>query len=109
MEAVKTIDRSEVKTEWVKPQENPLDGLTQEDINKLLHYRTEVLTEVSTHYKALVEAILKQPFHVIYRQYAFMNIDQGMGWVKTAVDNLWDLPKVEDESQSEIAASLDNA
>lgn len=89
------MNKDDVKTEWAKPKENPLEGMTQEDIQKLLEYRSEVLMDVNQRYKDLIETIMKQPFHVIYRQYAFMNIDQGMGWVKTAVDNIWELPKPE--------------
>lgn len=98
------MDASEVKTEWSKPVDAPLEELKPGDIKPLLEYRTEVLMDVSHAYKNLIETIMKHPFHVIYRQHAFMNIDQGLHWIKAAVDNLWEIPNnVETEQNQEPA------
>lgn len=98
------MDRADVKTEWEAPKENPLEGMTQEQIRKLLEYRSEVLMDVNQAYKDFIETIYKHPFHVIYRQHAFLNIDQGLHWIKTAVDNLWELPKTLDDCIEKVIA-----
>ncbi len=103
MSEVVTIDNAEIKTEWAKPGSNPLEGLTQEDINKLLEYRSELLRELSTHYIALTEAIYKLPIHVVFRQHAFLFLDTAEQWAKKGIDNVWDLPKPADEPVVEPA------
>lgn len=89
------MQKDAIKTEWEKPKCNPLDDLSNEQISKILEFRSKVLMDIQVAYNALIEAIYKQPFHVIYRQHAFLNIDQGLHWCKTAVDNIWELPKVD--------------
>lgn len=95
------MELQEVKTEWAKPNANPLEGLNQEQIHELLEYRSEILMQMTVHYKNFIEAIMKQPFHVVYRQHAFLNIDQGMHWIKAAVDNIWELPAPANEPMPE--------
>lgn len=87
-----TMNHEDIKTEWEKPDANPLEGLTQQDINKLLEYRSELLMELSKHYIALTEAIYKLPIHVIFRQHAFLFLDTAEQWAKKGIDNVWDLP-----------------
>lgn len=87
------MDREDIKTEWAKPQENPLEGMTQEDINKLLQHRSELLMDISEHYIALTKAIYKLPIHVVFRQQAFLFLDTAELWYKKGIDNVWDLPK----------------
>lgn len=99
MSEAKKIDSSEIKTEWNKPNANPLEGLTQQDINKILEYRTELLMEISRHYIAFTEALYKLPIHVVYRQHAFFNLDQAEMWAKKGIDNVWDVPKAEEPLQ----------
>lgn len=87
------MERDSVKTEWVQPDDgSPLEGKTQEDIAKLLEYRSQLLMEISKHYIALTEAIYKLPIHIIFRQHSFFNLDQAEMWAKKGIDNVWDLP-----------------
>lgn len=88
----------DVKTDWAKP--DPLvdvNKMSQKEIQALLSYRSDVLVEITGYYKEFIEAIYRQPFHVVFRQHAFLNIDQGMHWVKAAVDNLWEIPVLKQE------------
>lgn len=96
MSEARVMDREDVKTDWEKPGANPLEGLSQQSINKLLEYRSELLMELSGHYQALVEAIFKLPIHVVYRQHAFLFLDTAELWAKKGIDNVWDLPKSAD-------------
>lgn len=87
------MERAEVKTEWAKQETPSLADMSPQQINDLLEYRSELFAEVAQKYKELVEAIYRLPIHVVYRQHAFMNIDQGWHWVKDALDNVWELPE----------------
>jgi hypothetical protein len=92
MTEVALMDTAKVKTDWAKPQANPLEGMSQQDINKLLTYRSELLMELSQHYVALTEAIYKLPIHVVFRQHAFLFLDTAECWAKKGIDNVWEMP-----------------
>lgn len=98
MSGIALMETSDIKTEWEKPNKNPLEGLSQHDINKILAHRTELLMEVSKHYVAFTEAIYKLPIHVIFRQHAFLFLDTADSWVKRGIDNVWELPEANNEA-----------
>ena len=86
------MERAEVKTEWEKPQDNPLENMSQDDIKKLLEYRSELLMDLSHAYIELTKTIMRLPIHIIFRQHAFFHLDQAEMWAKKGIDNVWDLP-----------------
>ena len=96
------MNRQDVQTEWEKPSDNPLDGMTNDDVRALLQYRTELTEGILDKYKDFVEAIFRLPIHVVYRQNAFQNIDQGLHWVEKAISNIWKVPPPKAEPVPEI-------
>lgn len=97
------MNREDVKTEWEQPKESPLAEMSQHDMHKLLEYRSELFESVAKEYKALVDAIYRLPIHVIKRQMAFQNIDQGWHWVKDGLDDVWEVPMPCVESEASEA------
>lgn len=94
------IDVKDIKTEWEKPNKHPLENMSQQEINRLLEYRSELLMELSKHYAAFTEALYKLPIHVIYRQHAFLFLDTAEMWGKKGIDNVWNVPeKCEPETE----------
>ena len=92
-EAKPQIAREDIKTEWEKPSDNPLEALNQEDIRKILEYRSELLHNLSEKYAEFTKAVMELPIHVVYRQHSFFNLDQAEMWAKKGIDNVWDLPQ----------------
>lgn len=95
-----TMRKEDVKTEWEKPNDHPLNNLSSEEIKEVLTYRSNLLNEAAEYYKKFVEAIYKLPIHVVYRQHAFLNIDQGWHWAEKGMDNVWSIPK---ETKEEVS------
>lgn len=93
MSEVAKMDRSDVKTEWEQPKANPLEGMSQADINKLLEYRSELLMELSKHYEAFTKAIYELPIHIVFRQHAFLFLDTAEQWAAKGINNVWEVPK----------------
>ncbi len=84
---------TEVNTVVEKPAENPLEGMSQQDIQALLEYRSNLLMDLGKAYAALVEALYKLPIHVVYRQQSFLFLDTAEMWAKKGIDNVWNLPE----------------
>lgn len=103
MESVK-MDHSEVQTEWEKPADNNLSNMTGAEMKALLEYRSELFESVAIHYQEFVKAIHVLPIHVIKRQMAFQNIDQGWHWVKDGLDDVWETPADKEKKMAQWKA-----
>lgn len=99
----KLIDPKDVKTDYAKPEDvkpEEMKQMTSEEIKELLQYRSQYLNQIYNTYKDFVEAIYKVPMHIVYRQHAFLNIDQGLHWAEKGIHNL-QLPPKKEEAQPE--------
>lgn len=104
-EALK-IDPANVKTDYTKPKDLDIENMSQEQIFALLRYRSKLLEGVTEKFQELIKHIYEElPIHVLYRNHAFMNLDQGMHWLQTAINNVNDLPEAPVDKPADVIAN----
>ena len=96
------MDRQEIKTEWEKPDESKLSNMSPQEMRELLEYRTELFDLIAEAYQNYIRAVYKLPIHVIYRQHAFLNLDQSFHWIKAALDNVFEVPSKEEKPEPNV-------